>query len=54
MKKVGAKPNNDKPKALVIHYFESDKAIWAGGIFADYLLQTSGGQNVISSQNIEG
>ncbi len=52
MKKVRAKSNNIKPKALVIHYFESDKAIWAGGIFADYLLQTSGGQNVIASQNI--
>ncbi|BDB64136.1 hypothetical protein T36_0583 [Helicobacter cinaedi] len=52
MKKVRVKPNNDRPKVLVIHYFESDRAIWAGGIFADYLLQTSGGQNVIASQNI--
>ncbi|MCX2717909.1 ABC transporter substrate-binding protein [Helicobacter sp. MIT 21-1697] len=47
-----AKKQTQKPKALIIHYFDNEKSLSVGGIFADYLLQKSGAQNVITSKSV--
>lgn len=41
-----------KPKALIIHRVDG-KTIGAGGLFANYLLTASGGQNVLDSQSLQ-
>lgn len=47
-----AKKESKKPKALIIHYFDNEKSLSVGGIFADYLLEKTGAQNVIQSKSI--
>ncbi|RDU61010.1 ABC transporter substrate-binding protein [Helicobacter marmotae] len=41
-----------KPRAMIIHFAESEKSFMCGGIFADYLLEKSGAENVIESKSI--
>ncbi|STQ85381.1 ABC transporter substrate-binding protein [Helicobacter muridarum] len=47
-----AKKEANKPKALIIHRYDNEKSFSVGGIFADYLLENTGAQNVIKSKNV--
>ncbi|TLD97710.1 hypothetical protein LS71_002960 [Helicobacter jaachi] len=53
-KEVSAKASKEKnkPRAMVIHAFDSEKSFSLGGIFADYLLEKTGAINVISGESM--
>lgn len=42
---------SQKPKAIIIHNFDSDKSFSIGGFFASYLLEKSGASNAITNKN---
>ena len=46
------KSHTSRPKVAIIHRYDNPKSISLGEIFGHYLLEISGGQNVVSTQGI--